>query len=149
MVPDAGALRLFVLKGRLALRANALMPGIAGSARQFDVMDCSVTAEMASDRKIVNGTNVGCFHFLLLALLHSEFSPSTRWPDSGPHTRRTFQDSEILPTINVFDALPSKFLRKFLRAARHENRLAMRDASRDPLTGTRRRARRMIRSPAE
>jgi hypothetical protein len=149
MVPDAGALRLFVLKGRLALRANALMPGIAGSARQFDVMDCSITAEMASDGKIVNGTNVSCFHFLPLALLHSEISPSTRWPDSGPHTRRTFQDSEIFPTINVFDALPPKFLRKFLLPfpATDGTRCATLPEIR--LAGARRRARHVLRSPAE
>jgi|GraSoi2013_115cm_1033766.scaffolds.fasta_scaffold653528_1 hypothetical protein len=64
VVPHAGALRLFVLKGRLAMRADALRFGVAGTPRQFDVMHHSITAEMAGDGEVVNSTNVGCFHFL-------------------------------------------------------------------------------------
>ena len=64
VVPDARALRLFVLKGRLALRADALGLGVTGAARQFDVVHHSIGAEMAGDGKVVHGTDVGCFHFL-------------------------------------------------------------------------------------
>lgn len=64
VVPNARALRLFVLKGRLALCADALGFGAAGTARQFDVVHHSITAEMAGDGEVVNSTNIGCFHFL-------------------------------------------------------------------------------------
>jgi hypothetical protein len=64
VVAHAGALRFFVLKGRLALRADALGFGVTGTARQLDVVHHSITAEMAGDGEVIHSTNIGCFHFL-------------------------------------------------------------------------------------
>jgi hypothetical protein len=64
VVPNAGALRLLILEGGLALCADALGPGVAGAARQFDVTHGSITAEMAGNGEIIDGTDVGCFHFV-------------------------------------------------------------------------------------
>src|ERR1700730_390073 len=64
VVPHAGALRFFVLKGRLTLRAYALRFGVARTANQLDVVNQPITAEMAGDGEVVHRANVVCFHFL-------------------------------------------------------------------------------------
>jgi hypothetical protein len=67
IMPHARSLRLPVLEGGLALRAYALVLGMAAPAHQFDVANCSVVAEMPGDRKIVHSADGWIRHFYATA----------------------------------------------------------------------------------
>jgi len=59
IMPHARSLRLLIAERCLALRANTLWFGIAGSARKLDVTHRSVVTEMAGDWEIVHRADGG------------------------------------------------------------------------------------------
>lgn len=62
-VPNFRSLRLLVLKGYMALRANAVGLRIAGLAAELDVTDRPVFAKMAGDGEIIHSADGSIVHF--------------------------------------------------------------------------------------
>ncbi|MGA2411711.1 MAG: hypothetical protein ABSG46_15160 [Candidatus Binataceae bacterium] len=62
-MPNFRALRLLVLEGYMALRANALGLRIAGLANELDVADGLIFAKMAGHGEIIHSADGSIVHF--------------------------------------------------------------------------------------
>ena len=64
-VSDFRTQRLLILERNVAFRTNSLRLWLPWAARQLDIVDDAVTAQMGGDGKIVDGADLGgVFHFL-------------------------------------------------------------------------------------